>query len=108
MAVGGCVAPLLTARGVQNKVLEAVGAGLPTVVSPQVFEGLPAGARPACRVGVSAEIFAAEILSLLAMSPSERRQVAASADLSELSWESQLRPLHRLLTDSGRRQAIAV
>jgi sugar transferase (PEP-CTERM/EpsH1 system associated) len=36
------VAPLLTARGVQNKVLEAVAAGLPTVVTPVVAEGLPA------------------------------------------------------------------
>ncbi len=34
-------APLLVARGVQNKVLEALAAGLPCVVTPPVFEGLP-------------------------------------------------------------------
>ena len=102
------IAPLLTARGVQNKVLEAVGAGLPAVVSAQVFEGLPAAVRSACRVGESAETFAAEILRLLALSPDERRQLAGTADLSELTWESQLRPLHNLLADSGGPQAIAV
>ena len=35
------VAPLDTARGVQNKVLEAVAAGLPAVVTPAVYDGLP-------------------------------------------------------------------
>jgi len=102
------VAPLLTARGIQNKVLEAVGAGLPAVVTAQVFEGLPAAVRPACRVGASAASFAETALALLAMSPSERRQAAASADMTELTWESQLRPLYHLLANSGARQAIAV
>ena len=102
------IAPLLTARGIQNKVLEAVGAGLPAVVSAQVFDGLPASVRTACRVGDSVERFATETLRLLALSPSERRQVAASANLAELTWECQLRPLRDLLADSGRRRAIAV
>jgi polysaccharide biosynthesis protein PslH len=102
------IAPLLTARGIQNKVLEAVGAGLPAVVSAQVFEGLPTAVRPACRTGISAELFAEEALGLLALSPSERRQVAARADMSELTWESQLRPLYNLLANAGARQAIAV
>jgi polysaccharide biosynthesis protein PslH len=102
------IAPLLTARGIQNKVLEAVGAGLPAVVSAQVMEGLPAAVHPACRVGASAELFAEETLRLLALSGSERRQLAGTADLSELTWESQLRPLHDLLTDSDGPQAIAV
>ncbi len=102
------IAPLLTARGIQNKVLEAIGAGLPTVVSAAVFEGLPMAARAACRVGVSAEQFAEETLRLLALSPGERRSIAAAADLSELTWESQLRRLHDLLADSGGGQAIAV
>src|SRR5256885_2057642 len=33
------VAPLMTARGIQNKVLEAVASGLPTVVTPAVAQG---------------------------------------------------------------------
>jgi hypothetical protein len=99
---------LLTARGIQNKVLEAVGAGLPAVVSAQVFEGLPTAVRPACHVCASAEQFAAETLRLLSLTPGERRHIAATADIAALTWESQLRPLRDLLADARGRQAIAV
>jgi polysaccharide biosynthesis protein PslH len=102
------IAPLRTARGIQNKVLEAVGAGLPAVVTPQVFEGLPGAVRPACRIGASADLFAGETLRLLALTASERRQVVDAADMTELTWESQLRPLHALLATAGECQAIAV
>jgi sugar transferase (PEP-CTERM/EpsH1 system associated) len=102
------IAPLQTARGIQNKVLEAVGAGLPVVVSAQVFDGLPAAVRPACYVAASADLFAEETLRLLALSSAERRRLAASADLAELTWESQLRPLHNLLNHSVGHRAIAV
>src|SRR5262245_57367702 len=43
-------APLVTARGIQNKVLEALAAGLPAVVSPIVAEGVPPTALKGCRV----------------------------------------------------------
>jgi sugar transferase (PEP-CTERM/EpsH1 system associated) len=102
------IAPLLTARGTQTKVLEAVGAGLPVVVTPPVLDGLPTAVRSACRLGVSAELFAQETLSLLAMPPAERRQMAGTADLAALDWETQLGPLHGVLEDSRRRHAIAV
>jgi len=102
------IAPLLTARGIQNKVLEAIGAGLPVVVTPQVFEGLPPTVGAACRIGASAELFAEETLALLALPASERRRIAGDAQLAELSWESQLRALHALLVDSSGRHAIAV
>jgi sugar transferase (PEP-CTERM/EpsH1 system associated) len=102
------IAPLLTARGIQNKVLEAVGAGLPAVVSVPVFDGLPPAVHSACRVGPTAEAFAEASISLLAMSAGERRHVAGSADMNALTWETQLRPLRDLLTDCGNRHAIAV
>jgi glycosyltransferase involved in cell wall biosynthesis len=102
------IAPLLTARGIQNKVLEAIGAGLPAVVSAQVFEGLPAAVRAACRIGASPERFAEETLRLLSLTPNERRMFAAHADMDELSWQSQLGPLRKLLTDSRQHQAVAV
>ena len=51
-------APLQTARGVQNKVLEAVAAGLPAVVTPVVLEGVPAEVRPACAPAGDAFAFA--------------------------------------------------
>jgi hypothetical protein len=102
------VAPLPISRGVQNKVLEAIGAGLPTITTPQVFDGLPEEARTACRVADSPKRFAEETLSLLAMTGEDRRAIAARADLGRLSWESQLRPLHGILADAAASTAIAV
>ena len=91
------VAPLETARGVQNKVLEAVAAGLPAVVTPAVFEGLPEAVRPACRVARSAEAFADQIRELLCLSAERRRALAGSASLEALAWENVLAPLGRVL-----------
>jgi sugar transferase (PEP-CTERM/EpsH1 system associated) len=102
------VAPLFTARGVQNKVLEAVAAGLPAVVTTQVFDGLPASIRPACRVADVAQAFADATLSLLSVTPEDRRRVAASANLENLGWEHQLRPLSTILSDASSAPAIAV
>jgi len=103
------VAPLLTARGVQNKVLEALAMGVPAVVSEAVFDGLPRPVRPACQVATSAGDYAAEVLALLAKSGSERRRLAQSADLAQLSWKVQLRPLHDALAEAARQsRAVAV
>lgn len=102
------VAPLLTARGMQNKVLEALGAGLPAVVSADVFSGLPPSVHRACRLASSADAFATEIVSLLSLTGRQRREMAALASLEQLSWESQLAPLHRLLADAAASPAIAV
>ncbi|HWW87772.1 MAG TPA: TIGR03087 family PEP-CTERM/XrtA system glycosyltransferase, partial [Vicinamibacterales bacterium] len=64
-AVG--VAPLHTARGIQNKVLEAVAAGLPVVVTPVVADGLPNEVLPACVVAGDATGFADAIVDRLAL-----------------------------------------
>ena len=91
------VAPLDTAHGVQNKVLEAVAAGVPAVVTPAVFEGLPCAVRPACRVGATATDFAEAISDLLALSPNCRRELASQAHVSSLTWEAALEPLAGIL-----------
>ncbi|MGC4081720.1 MAG: TIGR03087 family PEP-CTERM/XrtA system glycosyltransferase [Vicinamibacterales bacterium] len=107
------VAPLHVARGVQNKVLEAVASGLPTVVTPAVFEGLPNEVRLACRLAETAEEFARQTTRMLRMTGTERRAMAARANVGALSWEQQLAPLKTLLTEaSGQtaapRRALAV
>ncbi|MBS1817552.1 MAG: TIGR03087 family PEP-CTERM/XrtA system glycosyltransferase [Acidobacteria bacterium] len=94
------VAPLHVARGVQNKVLEAVAAGLPTVVTPAVLEGLPNEVRVACRLAESAEDFARQTTRILKMTGAERRAMAARANLAALSWEQQMSPLRHLLQDA--------
>jgi sugar transferase (PEP-CTERM/EpsH1 system associated) len=84
------VAPLHVARGIQNKVLEAIAAGLPCVVTPQVLEGLPSAVRPACLTASDAQTFAASIVDLLKKEPHERRRIAQQADLSSLTWSATL------------------
>ena len=80
------VAPLHTARGLQNKVLEALAAGVPVVTTTAVREGLPDEVGRGCTVADTADRFAAGIVRLLEMSPDERRALASSVDLSGLSW----------------------
>jgi hypothetical protein len=90
-------APLITARGVQNKVLEAIAAGLPAVVTPQVFKGLPPQVHPACRVADDAGTFADALIDCLRASPEERQRIAGTADLDALSWPARLQALPSLL-----------
>jgi sugar transferase (PEP-CTERM/EpsH1 system associated) len=93
-------APLVTARGIQNKVLEAVAAGLPTVVTPNIVESLPRQLLPAV-VGASGSTdLAAAVVSLLAQSAAERRAMAARADVTSLGWDRQLAPFGDLLRDA--------
>jgi glycosyltransferase involved in cell wall biosynthesis len=99
------VAPLFTARGVQNKVLEAVAAGLPAVVTPAVLAGLPAEVVPACRMAAEPESYARAILDLLALTPAARRRLAARAQLADLAWSIRLAPLVRLIGRAAGNEA---
>ncbi len=99
---GVSIAPLKMARGIQNKVLEALAAGLPSVVTSQVLEGLPADVRPGCSVADTADDFSARTLELLALSGEDRRRRAGQASLSGLSWEEQLAPLLPILDAAYR------
>lgn len=91
------VAPMSIARGVQNKVVEAVAAGLPCVVSPAVYEGVPQEVAPACIARTTPSDFADAIVDLLARSPAERRTIAARGDLARLDWSHRMAPLGPIL-----------
>ena len=95
-------APLQLARGVQNKVLEALSAGLPCVVTPPVLEGLPEAVRPGCRPASDAESFARHLVTLLNETPASRRHLASMANLSRLGWSEQLHPFLDLVDSCGR------
>jgi glycosyltransferase involved in cell wall biosynthesis len=84
-------------QGLQNKVLEALAAGLPVVVTPQVLAGLPEQARHGCVVVSSPAEFAAAVLQLLAATPEQRRHHAESARLDQLTWSVQLEQLEPIL-----------
>jgi len=97
------VAPLQTARGIQNKVLEAVAAGLPTVVTPVVSEGLPKAVLSACRVAGPPQAFADAVLTYLESTPKQRRELALAVDFGSLSWDRMLAPVHNILAQAASR-----
>lgn len=95
-------APLLTARGIQNKVLEAVAAGLPTVVTPNIMATLPSAVARGCVAGNGVDELAEAINTLLSRTPDERRSIAGQADLTLLTWARQLEPFVALLHGAAR------
>jgi polysaccharide biosynthesis protein PslH len=87
------VAPLRTARGIQNKVLEALAAGLPVVTTSVVLTGLPECVHSACIQADSAPDAAAAIAKLLNETAEQRRAFAGRAGLESVAWDQQLAPL---------------
>lgn len=69
------VAPMRIARGVQNKVLEAMAVGVPVVATPLAIEGIEVRDGEDVLVGSSREEFAAQVTRLL--TDSELRRALA-------------------------------
>jgi len=91
------VAPLRIARGIQNKVLEAMAMARPVVASPQAFEGVRAVPGRDLLVADGAAAMAAAIGEVLdgrhpGLGEAARRAVAAGHD-----WQAALAGLDRLL-----------
>ena len=73
------VAPFRIARGVQNKVLEAMATGLPVVGTTQAFEGIAATAEDGIRVADDPQHFAQELIALLTGNDTVRQQCGLQA-----------------------------
>jgi glycosyltransferase involved in cell wall biosynthesis len=96
------VAPLRLARGVQNKVLEAMSMAKATVVSPQALEGIVAEPGRELLVADTAAAFAATVLAALA--PEQAAALGAHARqriLARYTWEATLAPLAAMLEDKN-------
>jgi sugar transferase (PEP-CTERM/EpsH1 system associated) len=99
------VAPLFLARGTQTKVLEALAAGVPCVVTPPVLEGLPSAARGACTCRDDVAGFAEGIVSHLLNPRSPEQQWAIRQSVNGLGWDTQLSPFLHLLEEAAAEPA---
>jgi sugar transferase (PEP-CTERM/EpsH1 system associated) len=84
------VAPLRVARGVQNKVLEAMAMALPVVVSPQALEGIDASPGAEVLLADGAEAFAQAVIRVLGEDDLALRARARERVERLYSWPSNL------------------
>lgn len=91
------VAPLKLARGVQNKVLEAMAMARPVVVSPAAAKGIDHGGT--VLVGQDADQLADRIVGLLAdpVAASELGARARDRVVSRYGWDATLAPLDAIV-----------
>ncbi|MBX3561998.1 MAG: TIGR03087 family PEP-CTERM/XrtA system glycosyltransferase [Sphingomonas sp.] len=101
------VAPLRIARGIQNKVLEAMAMARPVVASPEAFEGIEAEPGRDLIVADGAEAMAATINDLLAAPETATKLGVSARKLVETSysWNSRLAPLADIVAPHGRKAA---
>jgi sugar transferase (PEP-CTERM/EpsH1 system associated) len=93
------VAPMRIARGIQNKVLEAMAMARPAIVTPDALEGIAARPDSELLLADTAEAFAAAA-HRLAADVSEGRRIGEAARgrvVADYSWEGRLRGFDRLL-----------
>jgi sugar transferase (PEP-CTERM/EpsH1 system associated) len=93
------IAPLKLARGVQNKVLEAMSTALPVVASPQAVQGLGDVGEEALMVAADADSTIAAVAGLLEDPERARRMGAAAAEFvrERFRWEHMFAILDEIL-----------
>ncbi|NOV28401.1 TIGR03087 family PEP-CTERM/XrtA system glycosyltransferase [Methylomonas sp. ZR1] len=90
------VAPLRIARGIQNKVLEAMAMAKPIVATTAAMEGIPGGADLQVAITDAPEDFACQVLRFLSQ-PVESANINRRYVESDFSWEQNGQRLCRLI-----------
>ncbi|MEM9501900.1 MAG: TIGR03087 family PEP-CTERM/XrtA system glycosyltransferase [Pseudomonadota bacterium] len=107
IAASTCVlAPLLIARGVQNKVLEAMAMARPVLLTPEAAMGIAAEDRVHWLVSkADPELMAARFDEVLSDANVAARIGTAAREfvLSRHAWDAMLAPLEQLITDSDQK-----
>jgi sugar transferase (PEP-CTERM/EpsH1 system associated) len=106
-AADACIVPLRIARGIQNKLLEAMAMGLPTVATTAAFLGVDAEPGADLLVADGTAEFAGAVTRLLEDDDLRLRmgRAARAAIERRYAWEATLGGLDRVLEDvvSARR-----
>jgi sugar transferase (PEP-CTERM/EpsH1 system associated) len=98
------VAPLEIARGVQNKVLEAMAMARPVVASSAAFEGIDATPGTHLLVADTAAYEMANAVSQLIADPALASQIGRAGRarmIARYDWEAQLRALDGMIGAGG-------
>lgn len=95
------VAPLRIARGIQNKVLEAMAMAKTTVVSPEALEGIAAEPGRDLLLANGAKEFTGAVCNALSGSRQELGAAARACVISGYGWESHLNNVQQLLNGPG-------
>lgn len=98
-AADAVVAPLLLARGVQNKLLEAMAMARPVVASAAAATGIDAVPGEHMLVADDAEAMAASVMRLLDDPAAAAKMGAAARErmIARYGWDARLAPLAELL-----------
>ena len=91
------VAPLRIARGIQNKVLEAMAMAKPTVVSPEALEGIAAAPEEELLLARNGEEFRSRCLAVLQGGHAMLGERARARVMADYSWDHHLAGLDRAL-----------
>jgi polysaccharide biosynthesis protein PslH len=102
------VAPLRVARGIQNKVLEAMAMAKPTVATPAAASALTALPGTELEVAADAHAFAEKVLEAMDPLRGERMgRLARSRVLADYAWPASLKLLDELLERGGAISEVA-
>ena len=91
------VAPLRIARGIQNKVLEAMAMAKPIVVSPEALEGIAAEPGVELLLARDRDAFRAHCIALLRGDRTLSGDAARRRVVADFSWDRHLAGLDHLL-----------
>ena len=91
------VAPLRIARGVQNKVLEAMAMGLPVVVSAQALEGIDAHPGVHVLLADDGTEFSSKINTVLSTDTTDRNMQGRSRVLERYAWTKNLEIVEQMI-----------
>lgn len=95
------VAPLRIARGIQNKVLEAMAMAKTVVVSPQALEGIDATSGTELLLAQDGKEFVSILSTILSQKSTEMGIAARQKVVSRYNWDSNLRNVDVLLQPSS-------